>query len=255
MIVACVENFLLNPTLPPVYSMHWNNIPDVIRHGQKSVFDALGIPLIHENANKKPHGVWMNEVIDRHESDAVIVFSDIDAFPIHAEAYARAVACAEEGGIFGLAQFSNHKKNLDIYAGPMFMAFRKSTWERLGRPQLRSSSDNDAAEVMSVLARKKDVALELVYPSSCLIPKWALAEHGVFGIGTFYGQCDFFHLFESRRPAYERLFESVVSDVAAKRKLNFREYLCIADSAKTDRPEDLKKPGFRLRLKSLLTRK
>lgn len=245
----------MDKNLPAVYSMHWDNIPDVIRHGQKTVFDALGIELIQENANKKPHGVWMNEVIDRHESNAVIVFCDIDAFPINAEAYARAVACAIEGGIFGLAQFSNHKKNTDIYAGPMFMAFRKSTWEQLGRPQLRSSSDNDAAEIMSVLARQKDVALKLVYPSSCLIPKWALAEHGVFGIGTFYGQCDFFHLFESRRPAYERLFESVVSDVVAKRKLNFRDYICIADSAKTDRSEDPKKRGLRLRLKSLFTRK
>lgn len=244
-------DFLLNETIPIVYSMHWDNIPDVIRHGQKAVFDALGIALIQENANKKSHGVWMNEVIDRHASNSIIVFSDIDAFPVNAAAFERAVACAAAGGIFGLAQFSNHKKNTDIYAGPMFMAFRKSTWEQLGRPQLRSSPDNDAAEVMSVLARQKGVSLELVRPSSCLIPKWALAEHGVFGIGTFYGDCDFFHLFESRRPAYERLFEAVVADIVAQRKLNFREYLAIADAASVDRADGAKNHGLRHWMKSL----
>lgn len=235
---------------PNVYAMYWDNIPDVILRGQKSVYDFLSIPLIQENANKISHGVWMNSVIDRHVSDDVIIFSDIDAFPLKSDAYERAVACAQRGGVFGLAQFSNHKKNFELYAGPMFMAFKKSTWEKLGSPQLKSSPANDAAEVISVLARQQQIELVLEMPSSCLIPKWSLAEHGVFGIGTFYGACDFFHLFESRRPSYERLFASVVSDIVSAKKLNFKNYLEIASTALTEQEGSAVKKGFWYRIKS-----
>lgn len=237
--------------LPAVYSMYWNNIPDGIKNGQRAVFDRLGIELIQENANRKSHGLWMNEVIGRHGSDDIVVFSDIDAFPVNREAYLQSVKYAADGFLFGLAQFSNHKSNQDLYAGPMFMAFRKRTWESLGRPSLDRDKQYDAAEVFSALARNRGVGLKLVMPSSCLIPKWALAEHGVFGIGTFYGECDFFHLFESRRPAYEMLFDSVVADVVAGRKLNFRHYLEIAACAQNVSEPPKRRNGLMRLLTSL----
>lgn len=231
--------------------MYWNNIPDEIKNGQKAVFDHLGIALIQENANKKSHGTWMNEVIERHDSDDILIFSDIDAFPIKKEAYLEAVKYAKDGFVFGLAQFSNHKSNEHIYAGPMFMAFRKGTWESLGSPQLERDKKYDAAEVLSALAREGGVGLKLVMPSSCLLPKWALAEYGVFGIGTFYGECEFFHLFESRRPAYEILFKSVVADVVADRKLNFRNYLEIA-AGDENMPTAAKRPKGLMKLLAAL---
>jgi hypothetical protein len=217
-----------------VYSMYWKNIPDEIRLGQKAVFDYLKIPLIQECADKVSHGDWMNEVIARHSSAEVVVFCDIDAFPLNASAYENAVTSALQGRIFGLAQYSNHHQNLEIYAGPMFMAFQKSTWEKLGCPQLKSNEMHDAGEVMSLLARQQGVELDLTMPSSCLIPKWSLAHYGVFGIGTFYGGCDFFHLFESRLPAYGRLFKSVVEDTVGGKKLNFNNYLEITRGHRTD---------------------
>lgn len=223
--------------LPVVYAMHWDNIPENILKKQRSVFDHLQIELIQENANKISHGTWMNDVIKRKSSDDIIIFCDIDAFPIRRSAYLKAIENAERGAIFGLAQFSNHKKGTDLYAGPMFMAFRKSTWEAMGSPALKSSTDHDAAEVMSALARKGHVDLVLSRPSSCLIPKWALGNEGVFGIGTFYGECDFFHLFESRKPAYEMIFNEVADDVVADRPLNFRRYLEIAETLHTPEAE------------------
>ncbi len=216
--------------LPAVHTMHWDNIPESIIKGQKSVFDHLEIELTQENFNKKSHGVWMNEVVARKNSDETIIFCDIDAFPISRKAYLHAIECARNGAIFGLAQFSNHKKGTELYAGPMFMAFQKSTWEKLGSPNLKSSGDHDAAEVMSFLARRENVELVMSRPSSCLIPKWALGHEGVFGIGTFYGECDFFHLFESRKSAYEQIFDEVAKDIASGRPLNFRHYLEIANS-------------------------
>lgn len=212
-------------SVPAVHSMYWNNISKSIRDGQKSVFEFLDIELIQENADQQSHGVWMNDVIERHAADDIIIFCDIDAFPLTKDAYLDAVRVAQEGEIFGLAQFSNHKEGQDLYAGPMFMAFRKRTWEDLGRSNLKSDKHYDAAEVLSVHAKGQGVDIRLVMPSSCLEPKWALAEHGVFGIGTFYGRCEFFHLFESRQISHETLFAAVVGDVIAGRPLNFRHYL------------------------------
>jgi hypothetical protein len=212
----------------PVYAMHWNNISPVVLQGQRDVFISLGVDLRQELADQQSHGAWMNDVLARHGSSDIVIFCDIDAFPLSRHAYELAVHEASKGNVFGLAQFSNHKSGAHLYAGPMFMAFRKSTWEALGSPDLNRSKAHDAAELLSVVARSNGVLLKLSMPSSCLIPKWALADQGVFGIATFYGQCDFFHLFESRHAAYEQLFELVVSDVVARRPLNFVQYLKIA---------------------------
>lgn len=218
-------------TLPPIHSLHWNNIAPAILHGQAAVFAQLGLPLRQELHDGKVHGTWMNEVIARHQPDDVIVFCDIDAFALHAQAYHEAVRSARSGAVFGLAQFSNHKQGTEVYAGPMFMAFTKATWQALGSPDLKSSQRFDAAEVLSAQARAQQVALELKPPTSCIVAKWALGHEGVFGIGTFYGQNEFFHLFESRVPAYEALFSQVVGDVLAQRPLNFRGYLETAQQA------------------------
>lgn len=215
---------------PVVYAMHWDNIPEDILKKQRSVFEHFQIELSQENANKTPHGTWMNNVIQRSASEDIIIFCDIDAFPLKRSAYLEAVEYAKRGAIFGLAQFSNHKKGTELYAGPMFMAFQKSTWEAMGSPALKSSGDYDAAEVMSALARQNNIELILSRPTGCLIPKWALGNEGVFGIGTFYGNCDFFHLFESRKPAYDRIFNEVAEDVVGNRPLNFRRYLEIVEA-------------------------
>lgn len=238
----------MTSTRPPaVYSMHWDNIPENILQQQRAVFDHLQIELIQENANKVSHGTWMNGVIQRKAPDDIIIFCDIDAFPIQRSAYLQAIDHAQRGAVFGLAQFSNHKKGTELYAGPMFMAFQKSTWEAMGSPALKPSSDYDAAEVMSALARKNHIELVLSRPSSCLIPKWALGHEGLFGIGTFYGHCDFFHLFESRKPAYDMIFHAVAQDVLGDRPLNFRHYLEIVETLQ--HPQETgqrrsKTPGF-----------
>ena len=214
-----------HPQQPPVHTMHWDNIPAVVLQKQRDVFATLGVPLRQEAAHRIAHGTWMNSVVERMASQDIVIFCDIDAFPLKRSAYEMAVAHAEQGAIFGLSQFSNHKKTTDTYAGPMFMAFRKSVWEQLGRPDLKSCSAWDAAEGMSVLARQKGVPLVLHKPTATLISKFALGNEGVFGIGTFYGDNDFFHLFESREPAYEQLLVAVADDVIAQRPLQFARYL------------------------------
>lgn len=230
---------------PIVHTMHWDNIPSVILQKQREVFAALDVPLQQESAHRIPHGTWMNGVVERMASDDIVIFCDIDAFPLKRSAYDLAVAHAEQGAIFGLSQFSNHKKTTETYAGPMFMAFRKSVWERLGSPDLKSSSAFDAAEGLSALARQQGVPLVLHKPTSTLISKFALGNEGVFGIGTFYGDNDFFHLFESREPAYEQLLVAVADDAIAQRPLQFARYLEAAIALQQGTPVKKKRRWWR----------
>lgn len=213
---------------PEVHSLHWNNIPSAILHGQKAVFEALGIPLQQDNQNGTKHGIWMNDIIARSADEDIVVFCDIDAFPLNRTAYEQAVEVASSGGLFGLAQFSNHKQSHAIYAGPMFMAFRKSLWLSAGSPDFKSSKTHDAGEAMSIACTQIGAPLTLIKPTACVVPKWGLKDQGLFGIGTFYGDNSFFHLFESRHPAHERLFEAVVADVATGSPLDFSRYLAVA---------------------------
>jgi len=64
------------------------------------------------------------------------------------------------------------------------------------------------------------------------MPVWALAHSGVFGVGTFYGENEFFHLFESRKPYSSDIFSAVASDVINKNPLNFERYLQLSKNRK-----------------------
>ena len=120
--------------------MYWDNIPSVILQKQREVFAALDVPLQQEPAHRIPHGTWMNGVVERMDSDDIVIFCDIDAFPLKRSAYDLAVAHAERGAIFCHAPFSKHKKNKPTYAGPLFMECLKRVREHMGRQDLQSSS-------------------------------------------------------------------------------------------------------------------
>jgi len=214
--------------IPPqirVHSLYWANISRAILSGQRTVYRTLGIPLVQHLNDQKQHGIWMTEILADAGADDVIVFSDIDAFPLSSAAYRRAVDYASRGGVFGLAQFSGHTETTDLYAGPMFLALRKSIWENMGSPELSDSPSLDAGEIISIRARELGIPVMLVNPCCCINPKWALAHAGVFGIGTFYGELEFFHLFQARADRSIELFSKVADDVIEGRTLNFAAYL------------------------------
>jgi hypothetical protein len=214
--------------IPKTYSLYWKNIQNDLLEGQRMAFDSLGIPLVQDLDDRTPHGVWMDKIIESAGDDEIIVFSDIDAFPLSKEAYLDAVDYAERGFIFGLAQVANHKNRKDeLYAGPMFLAFAKKTWREIGRPSLRTTVDYDAGQFLTVRALEYNVGVHMIMPDACLLPKWPLANLGVFGIGTFYDNRRFFHLFESRSRRNKNLFLAVAQDVAENRPLDFNKYLQI----------------------------
>ncbi|MFO8127960.1 hypothetical protein [Yoonia sp.] len=208
---------------PTVLSPYWENVDKSILRSQKSVFDKLGIPLKQVATDGESHGDWMNRVAKSSEDD-IIVFVDIDAFPLSRDAYELAVKTARSGGIFGLAQVANHIDPSAIYAGPMFLAFSNETYLRLGQPSLCHSDTHDPAQLLSIRAIEIGVPLTLSYPRNVLIPKWPLSDIGIFGIGTFYGENNFFHLFQSRMASNIRLLNAVSEDVVSGR-LDFARYL------------------------------
>jgi hypothetical protein len=108
----------------------------------------------------------------------------------------------------------------------MFLAFTSSTYDALGHPLLSGDQDSDVAQQLSRIAVSRNVALSLIYPRFAIKPLWPLASKGVFGIGTFYGENEFFHLFQSRHARHVALFEAVAEDVCDG-QLNFARYLTL----------------------------
>jgi hypothetical protein len=211
--------------VPKVHSLYWKNISPAIIESQEAAFKYLDIPLFQQEIDRKDHGQWMTEILEESDDDDIVLFCDIDAFPLNRYAYERSVVHAHSGGIFGLAQFSNHIPTSEIYAGPMFMAVRKNVWTQLGSPNLSASNTADAAEILSIRARQFGVPLLLSKPICCIDSKWALANEGVFGIGTFYGDFEFFHLFEARKKSSINLMKKVVDDLVCSRPFDFHAYL------------------------------
>ena len=210
---------------PIVHSLYWGNISTKIVNTQKKVFDHLGIELKQQLLHRQNHGQWMNSIVDKSASEDIIIFCDIDAFPLSRSSFEEAVQFAEEGFIYGLAQVANHLKNsLHIYAGPMFLCFKKTTWIAAGSPCLKGSEQYDAGQNLTLEAEKKGIKIKLIYPTTTISPKWPLANNGVFGIGTFYEQ-KFFHLFESRSDKNAELLKMVGEDICLGKNLDFKSYL------------------------------
>lgn len=213
------------PTRPMVHSLCWANVDPALVAAQRAVFDHLGIPLRQHLRDRLPHGDWMDEVLAQ-EPEGIVVFCDIDAVPLSAAAFDRLVAGARAGGIAGLAQTCNHLGHPEhIYAAPAFVALDRRTWHALGAPSMAVTPDYDPGQWLCIAAEAQGVPVETVLPTSCLITLWPLAGKRFFGIGTFYGENDFFHLFQSRNGRYLRTFLSLCEDICADRPPDLARYL------------------------------
>ena len=215
---------------PIVLSPYMSNISPRILSAQRRVFDAFEVPLEQVKIDGQHHGHWMTETA-RSAQGEIIVFCDIDAFPLNRNAYDKAVKCARDGKLFGLAQVANHLRPADIYAGPMFMSFSKEMYREIGEPTLEHDEKNDPAQNLTDVAVENGINIDLCYPTAAIYPKWPLADRGVFGIGTFYGEREFFHLFQSRVPTNIDLLTAVADDVSQRRSLDFLKYLDIINPA------------------------
>jgi hypothetical protein len=209
---------------PIVLSPYQSNVAPVLLEKQRAVFAHLGIPLQQVNIDGIEHGAWMEQAARAPASD-VIVFCDIDAFPVTRNAYDEVIALARAGALVGAAHVANHFDPSHIYAGPMFLAVSPESYEAMGAVGLARKDGNDAAQYLTRTAQGQGIDVELLYPSTVIDPRWPMANRGVYGIGTFYSENGIFHLFEARYAQNLELFERVADDVIAGAGLDFAGYL------------------------------
>lgn len=207
-----------------VRSLAWKNVNPAIIKKQKDVFRKLDIPLSQEIINKIDHGHWMDMHIHEAKDDDILIFCDIDAFPLTKKLYEKSISIANKGYVFGMAQHSNLDKNAKNYAGPMYIAFKKNTWAELGEPTMKPTAMTDAAEQLSINAGSLN-KLSLLQPNFSLYPKWSLNNETTFGVGTFYGNNEFFHLFQSRKKENIDLLVYVANQVISGSGLNINQIL------------------------------
>ncbi|KIC21044.1 hypothetical protein [Leisingera sp. ANG-Vp] len=217
-------------TVPTVHTFYQSNIPSRMVEAQAQVFDHLGIPLKQWKDDKAQHCDWINTVMRDDSLGDLAVIADIDAFPLSRAGFDRLVAQAETGAVAGLAQVANHKDPTRIYAAPMFLAVKREVYSALGSPSMCRTKTGDVAQILTDRAEEAGVEVALTYPKFAILPRWPLAGYGVYGIGSFYGENDFFHLFEARRTQTQELFYAVAEGVISGQH-NWQRYLEIMEQA------------------------
>ncbi|MGH2340438.1 hypothetical protein ACRC7T_03025 [Segnochrobactraceae bacterium EtOH-i3] len=182
-----------------ITSLYWKNVSADIVDGQRRVFEKLGLSVEQYQAHGLRHGLFMDQMLERAGDDDVLLFVDIDAFPLTREVVERAFACAEAGGVFAVAHAANHLPGAEMpFAGPMFLCVSRRTWDRVGRVSMLEGENTDVGQAFTFALKAHGVPIELLWPNFVCIPRWALGPRAAIGIGTFYGGSEVFHLFESR---------------------------------------------------------
>lgn len=214
--------------IPTAFTYYQSNVDPALVEAQAAVFAHLGIPLVQQLDDRRDHAAWLTATLRDDSLGELAVVCDIDAFPLNLAGYQRLIAAAMAGNVSGLAQVANHKDPDHVYAAPMFLAVRRDIYRRAGAPDLRRTEQSDVAQTLTRNAAAAGVPVMLMWPKFCIAPRWSLGQHGVYGIGTFYGDNEFFHLFEARRQQSRDLFLAVAEGVIAGRH-DFDRYLAILD--------------------------
>lgn len=214
--------------IPTTYTFYQSNVDRRIVEAQASVFAHLGIPLVQQLDDSLDHAGWLTSIMRDDSLGNLAVVADIDAFPLCLAGYRRLTAAAMGGSVSGLAQVANHKNPDHIYAAPMFLSVRRDIYKQAGAPDMSRTNRSDVAQILTLRAEEAGIPVSLIWPKFSISPRWSLAQYGVYGIGTFYGENEFFHLFEARRQQSMELFLAVAEGVLAGRH-DFDRYMAILD--------------------------
>jgi hypothetical protein len=202
-----------------IVSMYWDNIEPRVVTAQRLVFEHFGLSIEQHEKTGTSHGTFLDEFMAGLGAEDVALLMDIDCFPLNRAIVDEAFAAAREGRIFGCAQSSNDIDPNRLYAGPMFMAISRYTWERIGRPSFCRDGQNDVAQRLNDIAIAAGVPVDIIYPCACIVPKWRLGDIALFGIGTFY-RGGVFHLFQSRETPYSFILYEVADAVLNDREVD-----------------------------------
>jgi len=214
-----------------IVSPYWDNIDPRVVRAQRDVFAHFGLAIDQRERTGIDHGDFLDGYLAEIGEDDVALLMDIDCFPLNREIVDRAFAAARAGRIFGCAQSTNHIDPDRVFVAPMFMAIARRTWNALGRPSFRPDARNDVAQRLNEIAVAAGILVERLDPWGCIVPKWRLADIGLYGIGTFY-RGGVFHLFESRWTPFGFILFDVAEAVVNDRPI---DYLALMQKAAPQR--------------------
>lgn len=200
-------------------SLYWPGSDPRIVEGHKSVTKHFGLS-VNYHEERINHGYWMENVLKESDAD-VVGFFDIDCVPIKKEAVLNLLKyAAKNKSIAGCAQASNHIAPMThIYVAACAIFIYKPLYVALGYPTLSETTNSDTAENLSYAAEANGVRMKALYPTKFENEPeegvWRLNNYGFFGIGTVFGDDQFYHLYQSRFDQNIELFakrcEQIVS--------------------------------------------
>lgn len=181
-----------------IYALYWDNVDPAIVAAQKTVFDAMQVPLNQHRINGMRHGEWIDWVMTRNETTDVFLFIDIDCIPFSKEAVLKGIEKAANGTLFGAEGAANHIDPSRSYVGAWYAFINRKTWDMLGRPSAKETPHADVVQLWTDMWRQHKLPVELIAPTLCEQPEWDLpGRPKAYGLGTTYGE-DCYHLFEAR---------------------------------------------------------
>jgi len=195
-----------------IFSFFMDNIPKEALEAQKAVvnkFNKSGHQFMQVLTQTR-HGIsmdaawhWSNvqvrkelRMLPKQFDFDVVMFLDIDAIPLNADAIDSYVEQAYNGTLVGNIQRTNHLQNgQHVFVAPSAMALSVERFWDIGRPSALETGRSDVAEEYTWLAQKAGVPVRFYMPLRFdAAPEeapngWALAD-GMprYGLGTTFGE-------------------------------------------------------------------
>lgn len=202
-----------------IHSLYWNNSECFVK-SHKKVMDHFEIPVQYHHIDGADHGTWIDWVMLNTKED-IIGIIDIDCVPIKPDTIKRSIDYVINNQSFiGLAQCANHIPPYSHVCGAAVYYFiDRKFWENLGKPSFKHNYRGDVSEEISWLAEERKIPYKALYPSHFerepIGGVWRLSNYGYFGIGTVFGNCDVYHLYQGRFQQNVDLFVKRCDDIVA----------------------------------------
>jgi hypothetical protein len=185
-----------------------NNINAEIREYQKRCVEKFlpkdwAFTQVHRNLDHHDahsHADALADCVRFCPSD-VVVFLDIDAIPLTADAFEFLYEKASKGVLVGPAQRSAHlQNNRHIFVAMSAASFSKTKYTKVGSPHFGTTPYGDIAENLTYAWEAHGEAIYLIRPTHVAVPLagWDYEIPGGegYGHGTTFGGM-FYHEFES----------------------------------------------------------
>lgn len=198
-------------------SLYWPGSDPRLVENHKTVTSHFGLK-VNYHEEKINHGVWIDRVLKTSDAD-VVGFFDIDCIPLQKSSTLNLIKfVAKNKSIAGAAQASNHIPPMThVYVAPCAFFIWRKLWVELGEPSFSETTKSDVGENVNYIAEANGVRMQALYPTKFESEPeegvWRLNNYGFFGIGTVFGDDQFYHLYQSRMDNNIELFAKRCNEV------------------------------------------